>query len=476
MAVMDASDTLDNEIVFLGAAGTVTGSRFLLRHGDKEVLVDAGLFQGPRQWRERNWDEFPLPLDHIEAVIITHAHLDHIGYLPRLYRAGFRGPVYLTHTSADLAEIVLRDSAKLQVEDTEFAKKKGYSRHKDPQPLYDETDAEGVLSLLQTVNFFDPVSIIHGVTAAFYPAGHILGSACVGVEFFGSRVLFSGDISGGDHPLLIGPTDIPAGVWNAVVLESTYGNRRHPIPDDSFDRAIARTIDRGGSVVIPAFAVDRTELVLLALREGIERGTIPDVPVYVDSPMATKAMAIYADAMARGDVDIRPEKHDPTALNPGQLRIVTTVEASKALANEKGCIIISASGMATGGRVMHHLKRLLPNPLNTVVLVGYQAVGTKGAQILGGADSITIHGEDVAVAAEVVDVEGFSVHADQRELVQWLVSADTPPEQVLLVHGEDDAREGLAALLREEQGLHVVLPTYQEAIRLGVQGDIPGSP
>jgi len=472
---MDAVNTVNNDIVFLGAAGTVTGSRFLLGHGDKEVLVDAGLFQGPRAWRERNWDEFPLPLDHIEAVIITHAHLDHIGYLPRLYRAGFRGPVYLTHTSADLAEIVLRDSAKLQVEDTEFAKKKGYSRHKDPQPLYDEADAEGVLSLLQTVNFFDPVHIIPGVTAEFFPAGHILGSACVGVEFFGSRVLFSGDISGGDHPLLIGPTDIPQGAWNAVVLESTYGNRRHPIADDSFDRAIARTIERGGSVVIPAFAVDRTELVLLAIREGVERGTIPDVPVFVDSPMATKAMAVYADAMARGDVDIRPDKHDPTVLNPGQLKLVTTVEASKALANEKGCIIISASGMATGGRVMHHLKRLLPSPLNTVVLVGYQAVGTKGAQLLGGADSITIHGEDITVAAEVVDVEGFSVHADQRELAQWMVSADTPPEQVFLVHGEDDAREGLAALLREEQGLNVVLPTYQEAIRLGVQGKPPES-
>jgi metallo-beta-lactamase family protein len=476
MASMDATGKVNTEIVFLGAAGTVTGSRFLLRHSDKEVLVDAGLFQGPRQWRERNWDEFPLPLDHIEAVIITHAHLDHIGYLPKLFRAGFRGPVYLTHTSADLAEIVLRDSAKLQVEDTEFAKKKGYSRHKDPQPLYDETDAEGVLSLFQTVNFFDRVQIIPGVTAEFFPAGHILGSASVGVEFFGSRVLFSGDISGGDHPLLIGPTDIPAGRWNAVVLESTYGNRRHPIADDSFDRAIARTIKRGGSVVIPAFAVDRTELVLLAIRDGIERGAIPDVPVFVDSPMATKAMAVYADAMARGDVDIRPEKHDPQVLNPGQLRLVTTVEASKALASEKGCIIISASGMATGGRVMHHLKRLLPSPLNTVVLVGYQAVGTKGAQLLGGADSITIHGEDVTVAAEVVDVEGFSVHADQRELAQWMVSADTPPDQVFLVHGEDDARDVLAALLRDKQGLRVVVPNYQETISLGVQGDTPNQP
>lgn len=476
MAFVDASDPIDNDIVFLGAAGTVTGSRFLLRHGDKEVLVDAGLFQGPRVWRERNWDEFPLPLEHIEAVIITHAHLDHIGYLPRLYRAGFRGPVYLTHTSADLAEIVLRDSAKLQVEDTEFAKKKGYSRHADPQPLYDETDAEGVLSLLQTVNFFDPVRIIDGVTAEFFPAGHILGSASVGVEFFGSRVLFSGDISGGDHPLLIGPTDIPSGAWNAVVLESTYGNRRHPIPDDSFDRALARTIDRGGTVVIPAFAVDRTELVLLAIREGIERGTIPDVPVFVDSPMATKAMAIYAEAMARGDVDIRPEKHDPTVLNPGQLRLVTSVQGSKALADEKSCIIISASGMATGGRVMHHLKRLLPNPLNTVVLVGYQAVGTKGAQILGGAESITIHGDDVTVAAEVVDVEGFSVHADQQELLQWMVSADTPPEQVLLVHGEDDARKGLATALRKQQNLNVALPDYQEAITLGVRSESEKTP
>jgi metallo-beta-lactamase family protein len=328
------------------------------------------------------------------------------------------------------------------------------------------------LSLLHSVNFYDSVQIIDGVTAQFYPAGHIVGSAYLGVEFFGSRVLFSGDISGGDHPLLIGPTDIPAGPWNALILESTYGNRRHPIPDDSFDRAITRTVQRGGTVVIPAFAVDRTELVLLAIREGIDRKSIPNVPVFVDSPMATKAMAVYAEAMARGDRDIRPDKHDPAILNPGQLKLVRTVDESKALANEKGCIIISASGMATGGRVMHHLKRLLPNPVNTVVLVGYQAVGTKGAQILGGAESITIHGEKVTVAAEVVDVEGFSVHADQGELCQWVLSAETPPDQVLLVHGEDDAREALAALLREEQGLNVVLPDYQEAIGLGLLSDL----
>lgn len=471
MTLMGFDTSVSNEIVFLGAAGTVTGSRFLLRHGDKEVLVDAGLFQGPRQWRERNWDRFPLPLDHIEAVIITHAHLDHIGYLPRLYRAGFRGPIFLTNTSAELAEIVLRDSAKIQVEDAEFARKKGYSRHEDPQPLYDEADAEGVLTLFQTVDFLSHREIIPGVSAEFYPAGHILGSASVGVEFFGSRVLFSGDISGGDHPLLLGPTDIPPGRWNAVVLESTYGDRRHPIADDSFDRAIHDTIERGGTVVIPAFAVDRTELVLLAIGEGIDRGTIPDVPVFVDSPMATKAMAVYAEAMERGDADIQSEHHDASLLNPGQLRIVRTVDESKALANEKGCIIISASGMATGGRVMHHLKRLLPNPLNTVVLVGYQAVGTKGAQMLGGAESIRIHGEEVTVAADVVDVEGFSVHADQRELLQWMASADTLPEQVLLVHGEDDARSALARLLSTEQGHHCVLPAYQETITLGVMAE-----
>jgi metallo-beta-lactamase family protein len=455
------------DLVFLGAAGTVTGSRFLLRHGTTEVLVDAGLFQGPRVWRERNWDEFPLPLEHIEAVIITHAHLDHVGYLPRLYRAGFRGPVFLTATSADLAGIVLRDSARLQVEDAEFARKKGYSRHRDPQPLYDDADAEGVISLFRAVDFFAPTTVIPHVSATFYPAGHILGSASVGVEFFDRSVLFSGDISGGDHPLLIGPTDIPDKKWDALVLESTYGNRRHPIADDSFDRAVARTCERGGTVVIPAFAVDRTELVLLALRDGINRGTIPDVPIYVDSPMATRAMAIYAEAMARGDVDIRPEKHDPTVLNPGQLRIIRSVEESKSLAHQTGCVIISASGMATGGRVMHHLKRVLPNPLNSVVVVGYQATGTKGAQLLGGARSIQIHGEEINVAAEIVDVEGFSVHADQTELTQWVLTAPTPPKQIFLVHGEDDAREGLAAHLLSELGLTCVIPHYQEARSLG---------
>jgi len=455
------------ELVFLGAAGTVTGSRFLLRHGDTEVLVDAGLFQGQRQWRERNWDEFPLPLGHIEAVILTHAHLDHIGYLPRLYRQGFRGPVFLTETTADLAEIVLRDSARIQVEDAEFAKKKGYSRHRDPQPLYDEADAEGVVTLFREVSFDKPVDVVDGVVARFYPAGHILGSASVGVDFFSTTVLFSGDISGGDHPLLIGPTPIPPQHWDALVLESTYGSRRHPISDDRFDRVISRTIERGGTVVIPAFAVDRTELVLLELASGVRRGTIPDVPVFVDSPMATAAMAVYAEAMERGDPDIRPDMHDASVLNPGQLRIIRTVDESKALADETGCIIISASGMATGGRVMHHLKRVLPNPLNSVVLVGYQAVGTKGAALLGGAESIMIHGEQVPVAAEIVDVEGFSVHADQHQLGQWLASAEHMPEKIFLVHGEDDARAGLTEYLSELFGASCVSPSYQEAITLG---------
>jgi metallo-beta-lactamase family protein len=293
-----------------------------------------------------------------------------------------------------------------------------------------------------------------------------LGSASVGVEFFGRSVLFSGDISGGDHPLLIGPTDIPDHPWDALVLESTYGARRHPVADDRFDVALSETLSRGGTVVIPAFAVDRTELVLVAIGEGIARGTIPDVPIYVDSPMATRAMAVYAEAMARGDADVRPEKHDPTVLNPGQLRLVRSVEESKALAHEKRCVIISASGMATGGRVMHHLKRVLPNPLNSVVLVGYQAVGTKGSQLLAGATTITIHGEDIAVEANIVDVEGFSVHGDQHDLGQWVASAPRLPTVVYLVHGEDDAREALSTYLEDTLGLRCVRPDYQQAFAL----------
>lgn len=465
-----AADSTPADIVFLGAAGTVTGSRFLLRKGSTEVLVDSGLFQGQRAWRERNWDRFPLPLDNIEAVVITHAHLDHIGYLPRLHRQGFRGLIYLTHTTAELASIILEDSARLQVEDAEYARRKGYSRHDDPQPLYDEADAAGVMELFHTVDFYSETAVVDGVSATFTPAGHILGSACVGMNFFGHKILFSGDISGGDHPLLLGPVDIGDDRWDAVVLESTYGDRRHPIPDDSFEKAIARTIDRGGTVVIPAFAVDRTELVLLAIADGIDRGVIPDVPIYVDSPMATEAMAVYAEAMQRGDADVRAEKHDPSLLNPGQLRIVRSVNESKALADARHCIIISASGMATGGRVMHHLKRLLPNPNNTVILVGYQAVGTKGSQLLDGAESIRIHGEDVSVAAEIVDVEGFSVHGDQQELIQWLSSASTIPPTVFLVHGEDDARQALAGEIADRFDTRCVLPDYQEAIAL------PGGP
>ena len=458
------------QITFFGAADTVTGSRYLVEYGSSQILLESGLFQGPRDIRQRNWDDLSVPAHELDAVIISHAHLDHCGYLPRLWRQGYRGPIYLTPDTANLASIVLRDSARIQEEDAFYAKKKGYSKHAEPLPLYDQDDAEGAISLFRPVNFTAWQELPEGGRVRFLPAGHILGAAIVDIECGGVRILHSGDLGQGDHPLLVGPHVIPAEHYDAVLVESTYGDREHPPKDDSLSEVITKTISRGGTVLIPAFAVDRTEVLLHALNEAMEAGDIPKVPIYVDSPMAIEALTVYRHAIDRDHAEIRPEIREHLSasdvFDPGTLETLRTPEESKSINGAPPCIIISASGMATGGRVLHHLKRLLPDPLSSVILVGYQAGGTRGAQLRDGATEVKIHGEQVPVRAEIHDLGYFSVHADRNDVLGWLRSAQIPPKRIVLIHGENEERRELAPVVEEATGVRAYTPGYEETLTL----------
>lgn len=458
------------QITFFGAADTVTGSRFLIEYGSSQILLESGLFQGPRELRQRNWDDLSVPADQLDAVMISHAHLDHCGYLPRLWRQGYRGPIYLTPDTANLAAIVLRDSAHLQEEDAKYAAKRGYSKHKKPLPLYDSDDAEGAISLFVPVNFSAWHELPEGGRVRFLPAGHILGAALVDLDLPGARILHSGDLGEGNHPLLQGPHEIPAEHYDAVMVESTYGNRVHPPRDASLAETISQTINRGGTVLIPAFAVDRTEVLLYAINEAMEAGEIPTVPIYVDSPMAINALVVYRHAIDADHVEIRPEIREHLSardvFNPGTLETLRSPDESKSINGAPPCIIISASGMATGGRVLHHLKRLLPDEKNSVILVGYQAMGTRGAALRDGATEVKIHGSMISVRAEVHDLAFFSVHADRDDVVGWLKTAEIPPKRIVLVHGENDQRNELAPVVEEATGSPVVMPGYEETLTL----------
>ena len=331
-------------------------------------------------------------------------------------------------------------------------------------PLYDQDDAEGAISLFRPVNFSAWQDLPEGGRVRFLPAGHILGAAIVDIECGGVRILHSGDLGQGEHPLLVGPHVVPEVEYDAILVESTYGDRVHPPRDDSLATVISRTIKRGGTVLIPAFAVDRTEVLLHAINEAVEAGEIPRVPIYVDSPMAIEALTVYRHAIDRDHTEIRPEirEHLSAAdvFNPGTLETLRTPEESKSINGAPPCVIISASGMATGGRVLHHLKRLLPDPLNSVILVGYQAGGTRGAQLRDGASHLRIHGEDVGVRAEIHDLGFFSVHADRNHVLAWLRSANIAPKRIVLIHGENEERKKLAPVDEEATGVKAFTPGY----------------
>jgi metallo-beta-lactamase family protein len=454
-------------LTFLGATGTVTGSRFLVEGAEGRILVDAGLFQGVAELRHRNWVPPDLDPSTLDAVVVTHAHLDHSGYLPKLVKDGFTGPIVCHPQTAELVAIVLRDSAHLQEDDARYANAEGFSKHRPALPLYDRDDAERTLPLLSPANYLERRVLARGIAVTLHPAGHILGSSTASIEVDGTRVLFSGDLGRPHHPLLLPPADPPDS--DVIVVESTYGAREHPEPDDDLlAGAVRRTAKRGGTVLIPAFAVDRTELVLLELERLRKGGRIPDLPVYVDSPMALAALDVYRHATRADGGHVRPDLHRADLFDLPMVHMVR--EAGESMTLNKPsypCIVISASGMATGGRVVHHLRHQLPDQRNTVVLTGYQAEGTRGQQLQNGARQVKMHGRYVPVRAEIVQIPDFSVHADASELVAWLGRAPRAPHTVYVVHGEPTSSAALANRITQELHWCAIVPRYGERVRLG---------
>ncbi|MFQ6016451.1 MAG: MBL fold metallo-hydrolase RNA specificity domain-containing protein [Anaerolineae bacterium] len=482
------------ELTFLGAAETVTGSRFLLHVDGRRYLVDCGLFQGGRRLKALNWEPFPLPSQRLDAVLLTHAHIDHSGYLPRLVRQGFRGPVYASEATCALLEIMLPDSAYLQEQDAAYANKKGYSRHKPALPLYTVADAERTLELLHPVPFQQPLTL-DGVTATWQPAGHILGSATLEVTANadgGQRLVFSGDLGRYHGEIMKAPTGIAEA--DVLVVESTYGNRLHAEQSiqDALADALGYVIEQRGVLLIPSFAVGRTQQVLYHIRRLQDQGWMPDpstalrpfgraqgrlrsgqgsgqaLPVFIDSPMAVEASHIYCRFGDDHNLDVNllmDERVCP--LRCRETHFVRDVEESKTLNTRPGpAVIISASGMCTGGRILHHLKWRLPDARNAVLFVGYQAEGTRGRLLLDGAKRIRIHGQEVPVRARITSVDALSAHADRDELLRWIAQIQPPPQRVFVVHGEGNALVALAEGIRALGVSEVVIPEHGETKKL----------
>jgi metallo-beta-lactamase family protein len=449
-------------ITFLGATETVTGSRFLVTTAKSKVLVDCGMFQGTKEIRKKNWEPFPVDVSTIDAVVLTHAHLDHCGYLPLLVRQGYKKPIHSTHYTKELATIILRDSAHLQEMDAKFAAEKKYSEHLNPKPLYGSEDVAATLELFKEHEFRKPVQLSEDIQVTFFPSGHILGSSFIVLEAAGKKLLFTSDLGRDNHPLLSIPDAPPASGIDVVITESTYGDRIHDTSPDSFADEINAGLARGGKILIPAFAVDRTEVILMALRALIDQKKIPPVPIYVDSPMAIAALEHYRDAIAENSSEIRPgvskrwENQDP--FDAGALKQLKTTDESKSLKEIEGLgILVAASGMSSGGRVVHHLKNLLPGAANTVILVGFQAAGTRGRLLEEGAREVKIHGEWIPVHAHIVKVESFSVHADSDELIAWLGQMSMP-KSAFVVHGEVDSQLAMRNRLTNELSWKAIIP------------------
>jgi len=461
------------KITFLGAAGTVTGSKYLLETGGKKLLVDCGLFQGSKELRQRNWNPLTVDPVTIDWVLLTHAHIDHTGYLPRLVAAGYGGPVYADAATHELCNLLLPDSAHLQEEDALFAARKKYSSHKEPLPLYTVTQAEEALTRFQEIPREDAFTISPEFSVRTHDAGHILGSTWLELTITenGKKtlVVFSGDIGRYDQAILKDPE--PPTRADFLLCESTYGDREHgtaSVPDELAD-VINRVAKRGGVVVIPSFAVGRTQTLMYYLRELDDARRIPKLPVYVDSPMAISVTDIYARHHEDHDLDFTKleQQGDRDPLNLQGVHMTRAVEDSKKINDVTSpCIIVSASGMATGGRVLHHLSKRLPDSRSAVLLVGYQAAATLGRALQDGAEYVRIHGQEVPVRAEVVTLDQLSAHAGRSELLRWLSGFNVPPRQTFLVHGEPSGLEGLRAGIASRFHWPVVVPAYLQSFDL----------
>jgi metallo-beta-lactamase family protein len=459
------------KITFLGAAETVTGSKYLVEAGGKRLLVDCGLFEGSRELKQRNWDRLPIDPASIDWLILTHAHIDHTGYLPRLVKDGYRGPIYSNSATQELCGYLLPDSAHLQEEDALYAGKKGYSRHKPALPLYTVAEAQAALQRFQPVSRADAFTISPQFKVQPYDAGHILGSSSLELTITENGksivVVFSGDIGRYDAPILKNPQT--PGRADYLLCETTYGDRVHPL-DAKYDMladAVTRTAKRGGVVVIPAFAVGRTQSLMYVLRQLADWQRIPRLPVYVDSPMAINVTDLYVRHREDHDLIFTREENGGDPLNMREVHMTLAVEDSKQINNvNTPCIIISASGMATGGRILHHLARRLPDSRNCVLIAGYQAQATRGRALLDHAPTVRIHGEDVPVRAEIVELSQFSAHGDRTELIRWLSGLSAPPKQTFLVHGELSVMQSFRATLDAQFHWPLTIPKYGETFEL----------
>jgi metallo-beta-lactamase family protein len=464
----------------LGAARTVTGSKHLLEVDGHRLLVDCGMFQGRRDLRDRNWQPLPVRPDSIEAVVLTHAHLDHCGLLPRLVAQGFKGRIFCTPATAELTKVVLADAAKLQEEDAERANRKGYTKHQPALPLFTTEDADRAASRLQPVGYERPMPVLPGVTVEFLNAGHLLGSAYArfALPSSGKTLLFGGDLGRFGRPVLPDPALVPEA--DLVLVESTYGDRVHPEDDDGAELAaiVTNTAARNGKVIIPSFALGRVEELLYWIDRLESERRIPELPVFVDSPMAAAVLQSYRGRMHELDPEIR---HQAIANNGGRavaerklmafttakLNVVTSIKDSREVQEStRSSIVISSSGMATGGRVLHHLVRALPDPRNTVLFAGFQSPGTRGRALVDGAPAVRIHGQEIPVAARVRNLESMSAHADSNEILRWLRGFKAPPALTCLVHGEPASMDALKARIERELRWSVRAPQSHEKIAL----------
>lgn len=450
-------------IQFLGATGTVTGSKYLVTSSSAKILIDCGLFQGYKQLRLRNWQPLPVETQEIDAVVLTHAHLDHSGYLPLLVRTGFRGKIYCSEATYDLCKLLLPDSGRLQEEDAAYANRHSYSKHAPALPLYTERDAVQSLRHFSPLKFGKRLQLGAELTVELAPAGHILGAATVSLCDGRTTTVFSGDLGRSDDMIMVPPAPLEHADY--LVVESTYGNRRHDRADPM--RLLARTIrdtaSRGGTVVIPSFAVGRAQSLLYYLHLLKESGAIsPLLPVYLDSPMARDATSVYHKH--RAEHRLTPAQCDAMC---HAARIVNSVEESKQIDRQRmPTVVIAASGMATGGRVLHHIKAFAPDPRNTILFAGHQAGGTRGAAMVAGADSVKIHGEIVPVRANVVQIGNLSAHADADEILGWMSRFSAPPKKTFITHGEPDAADALSQRIESELRWNCAVPEYLETADL----------